>query len=120
MKSIADIKAIRDRMQSEIIIRDNADSEHETQLVVGMATCGIQAGSREVFNALIDEVASRNLKSVRVARTGTIAQCNQEPIVEVHVPGKDVVTYVKVDAEKAKKIIADHVIGGNVIDEYTR
>ena len=42
MKSIADIKAIRDKMQSQIIMRDNNTSD-EIRVVVGMATCGISA-----------------------------------------------------------------------------
>ena len=35
MKSIADIKAIRDKMQAQIVNRDNKDAELETRIVVG-------------------------------------------------------------------------------------
>lgn len=118
MKSIADIKAIRDKMQQQIILRDNKDAESEIRIVVGMATCGISAGARPVFNAFVDEVAARGLKSVKVTRTGCLGMCALEPIVEVYVPGADKVTYVRVDPDKAKKIVASHVVNGNVCTEY--
>lgn len=118
MKSIADIKAIRDKMQQQIILRDNKDAESEIRIVVGMATCGISAGARPVFNAFVDEVAARGLKSVKVTRTGCLGMCAMEPIVEVYVPGADKVTYVRVDPDKAKKIVASHVVNGNVCTEY--
>ena len=70
MKSIADIKAIRDKMKGQINLRDNKDAEQETRIVVGMATCGISAGARPVFNAFVDDIASRQLRNVKVTRTG--------------------------------------------------
>lgn len=118
MKSIADIKAIRDKMQSQIILRDNNDEQQETRIVVGMATCGISAGARPVYNALVDEVATRQLKGVKVSRSGCLGMCKLEPIVEVFVPGKEKVTYVRVDADKAKNIVANHIVNGNVCTEY--
>lgn len=117
MKSIADIKAIREKMQSQIILRDNPD-DNEIRIVVGMATCGISAGARPVFNALVDEVATRKLSNVKVSRTGCLGMCKLEPIIEVFVPGKEKVTYVQVTPEKAKNIIANHVVNGNVCTEY--
>ncbi len=117
MKSIADIQAIRDKMQSEIILRDNAN-EQETRIVVGMATCGISAGARPVYNTLIDEVSKRQLKGVKVTRSGCLGMCKLEPIVEVFVPGQEKVTYIHVDAEKAKAIVANHIVNGNVCTDY--
>ena len=117
MKSIADIKAIRERMQAQIILRDNPDS-NETRIVVGMATCGISAGARPVFNALVDEVAARNLANVKVSRAGCLGMCKLEPIIEVFVPGQEKVTYVHVTPEKAKNIIANHIVNGNICKDY--
>lgn len=117
MKSIADIQAIRDKMQSEIILRDNANDQ-ETRIVVGMATCGISAGARPVYNTLVDEVSKRQLKGVKVTRSGCLGMCKLEPIVEVFVPGQEKVTYIHVDAEKAKSIVANHIVNGNVCTDY--
>ncbi len=118
MKSIADIKAIREKMQGQINLRDNQDAASETRIVVGMATCGISAGARPVFNAFVDEVAARQLKNVKVTRTGCMGMCALEPIVEVHVPGEEPVTYIHVDPDKARKIVANHIVNGNVCTEY--
>ncbi|MGN0768110.1 MAG: (2Fe-2S) ferredoxin domain-containing protein [Christensenellales bacterium] len=117
MKSIADIKAIREAMQSQMILRSNPD-DNETRIVVGMATCGIAAGARSVFNALVDEVADRKLAGVKVSRDGCLGMCKLEPIVEVFVPGKEKVTYVQVTPDKAKNIIANHIVNGNICTEY--
>lgn len=118
MKSIADIKAIRDKMQAQIVLRDNKDAEQGTRIVVGMATCGISAGARPVFNTLVDEVAQRNLKNVKVTRSGCLGMCALEPIVEVFVPGQEKVTYVHIDPDKARNIIASHIVNGNVCTDY--
>lgn len=117
MKSIADIKAIRDKMQAEIIARDTKDND-DIRVVVGMATCGIAAGAREVFASLMDEVSKRNLKNVKISRAGCLGMCKLEPIVEVYVPGKPKCTYIKLDADKAKNIVVNHLVNGNEVTEY--
>lgn len=118
MKTIADIKAIRDKMKPQIVLRDNMDAEQEIRIVVGMATCGISAGARPVFNAFVDDVAARQLRNVKVTRTGCLGMCALEPIVEVCIPGEETVTYVHVDHDKARKIVANHIVNGNICTEY--
>ncbi len=117
MKSLAELQAIKERTLKSMTSR--SDSEDNTRIVVGMATCGIAAGARPVLNAFTEEIARRNLKGVTVSQTGCIGMCQYEPIVEVFVPGKEKVTYVQVSPEKAAKIVADHIVNGNVVAEYT-
>ncbi len=117
MKSIAEIKAIRDNMQADKASRETGN-EGDIRIVVGMATCGIAAGARPVFNTLVDEVASRQLTNVKVTRTGCMGMCKLEPLVEVYIPGQDKVTYIKVDAAKAKDIIEKHIVGGQICTDY--
>ncbi len=104
-KSIEDINAIRQAMQSTIILRDNVDPEKEVHIIVYMGTCGISAGAREVFNALVDEIEQKELHGVRVTRTGCAGDCEDEPIVEVHVPGKDPEVFKHMDVNAAVKLI---------------
>lgn len=118
MKTIAEIKAIRDKMQAQIVNRNNISDDVETRIVVGMATCGIAAGARPVFDELVKQVQERNLANVKVTRSGCLGMCKLEPIVEVYVPNEPKVTYIKVDAEKAKKIIAQHIVAGRICTEY--
>ena len=116
-KSIAELKAIRERMQSQMSMRkDEGDS---VRVVVGMATCGIAAGARPVLAAIVDEVGKRSLTDVKVSQTGCIGVCRLEPIVEVFEPGKEKVTYVHMDAEKARRVISEHIVNHHVVTEYT-
>ena len=119
-KSIADIEAIRDRMRSEVFVRDNTDEHLETRVIVGMSTCGIQAGAREVFNAFLDEVAKTGMKKVKVMRAGCFGNCGAEPVVEVIPPDGNKVTYVHMTAEKAKTVFEKHVAGGVAVKEFTQ
>ncbi len=117
MKTIKDINAIKEQMQAKLIARDTANTETETRILVGMATCGIAAGAKPVFDTLMDEIAKRGLKNVRVTRTGCIGMCKLEPIVEVIVPNEPKVTYIKVDSNVAKRIVAEHIVNGNIVKE---
>lgn len=117
MKTLAELKEIRDRMQSKVNIRES--SGDDIRVVVGMATCGIAAGARPVLNAFVEEVAKRHLNNVIVTQTGCIGICQLEPVVEVYAPGKEKVTYVKMTAEKALRVVNDHLVNGSVVSEYT-
>ena len=117
MKSLADLQAIRERMQKQIELRDT--SEDHIRVLVGMATCGIAAGARPVLNAFLEEVDKRGLTNVSVTQTGCIGVCRLEPIVEVLVPGQEKVTYVKMSPEKVPRIVAEHLVNHNPVTEYT-
>ena len=117
MKSLEELKALREKTLNNINMR--TDREEGVRIVVGMATCGIAAGARPVMNALVEEVAKRNLQHVTVTQTGCIGMCRLEPIVEVYMPGKEKVTYVKMDAAKAVKVVNDHIVNNKPVAEYT-
>lgn len=116
MKSIADLEKIRQKTLNSVNLRRESEG---TRIVVGMATCGIAAGARPVMSAFIDEVGKRNLLNVVVAQTGCIGMCRYEPIVEITCPGKEKVTYVHVKPEMVSRIVAEHVVNGNPVPEYT-
>ncbi len=117
MKSLAELQAIKEKARAGVELRDN--SEAGTRVLVGMATCGIAAGARPVLNEFVEEVANRRLKDVMVTQTGCIGICQYEPVVEIVQPGKEKVTYVKMTADKVKRIVNDHLVNGNVVTEYT-
>ena len=116
MKSLEELRAIREKMQGSIGFR--SDDNDSTRIVVGMATCGIASGARPVLKTLSDEVQKRGLEHVKVTPTGCIGLCQYEPIGEVYEPGKEKITYVKVNPEKALDIIDQHIVRGNVVDRY--
>lgn len=117
MKSLAELEAIRERMLSKVNLR--TEDEEGIRVVVGMATCGIAAGARPVMSAFVDEIAKRNLSNVTVSQTGCIGMCRLEPIVEIIEAGKEKVTYVKMTAEKAARVVAEHLVNGKAVAEYT-
>jgi NADP-reducing hydrogenase subunit HndB len=117
MKSIAELKAIREEAKSKMNIREGGEAE--IRIVVGMATCGIAAGARPVLNALVEEVSRRKLSNVLVTQTGCIGICQFEPVIEVTMPNQGKVTYVKVTAEKIPEIITEHIVNGRPVEQFT-
>lgn len=117
MKSLAELAAIREKMKDKVAIREGNNG---IRIVVGMATCGIAAGARPVLNTFVEEIAKEDLTDkATVSQTGCIGICQYEPVVEVDEQGKEKITYVKITPDKAKRIVAEHIKGGNVVTEYT-
>ena len=116
MKSLAELAAIREKMQSKVVLREGSG---DVRVVVGMATCGIAAGARPVLSTFVEEVAKAGLSDkVTVTQTGCIGICQFEPVVEIFEAGKDKVTYVKMTPEKAKEVVEKHLKGGKVVTDY--
>ena len=117
MKTIEELMAIKQKTREKMTVRE--DQSGFTRVVVGMATCGIAAGARPVMNAFVDEIEKRHLQNVTVSQTWCIGMCQFEPIVEVFEPGKEKVTYVLMNEEKARKVVVDHLVNGVPVKEYT-
>lgn len=116
VKTLDDLKKIRENLQEKITIRENSDRpEKMVQIKVSMATCGIASGAKETMNYLIEELDNRAVDAV-VTQTGCMGYCHSEPTIEVHLPGNDPVVYGHVDAKKADEIITKHIIGGELVD----
>ena len=118
MKSLEELRALRERNQGKVGVR--SENETQTRVVVGMATCGIASGARPVLTALSDAVQKEYLTDkISVTPTGCIGLCQYEPIVEVLEPGKEKVTYVKMNPEKAMEVFELHLKKGQVVTKYT-
>lgn len=118
MKSLDELKAIRERNQSKIGMR--SENASQIKVVTGLGDCGIAKGAREVLTALSDAVQEEFLtEKVRVTPGGCIGLCSYEPVVEVLEPGKEKVTYVKMTPDKARKVFEEHLKHGRVVTEYT-
>ena len=117
MKSLEELQAIKMRMKDRVVLREGTN---DIRVVVGMATCGIAAGARPVLNEFVRDVAEEGLSSkVTVSQTGCIGICQYEPVVEVFEAGKEKVTYVKMDVDRAKDVGEKHLKGGQFVTEYT-
>ena len=117
MKSLAELEAIRAKTLEKVAMRKEGDDA--VRVVVGMATCGIAAGARPVMLAFMDEASKRSLSHVTVSQTGCIGMCRLEPMVDVYLPGQEKVTYVHMTPEKVARVVAEHIVNGRVVEEYT-
>lgn len=115
-KSLAELKAIREKKIDEIQLRHGKSGY---RVVVGMATCGIAAGARPVLVKLMEEVDAKGLVDVTVAQAGCAGSCNLEPIVEVYNTDGSKVTYVHMTPEKVARVVNEHLASGKVVEEYT-
>lgn len=118
MKSLAELEAIRQKTLNRINLRKE-DEDQNIRVVVGMATCGIAAGARPVMLAFMEEIEKRGMRNVTVSQTGCIGMCRLEPMVDVYMPGQEKVTYVHMKPEMVGRIVAEHIVNGRPVEEYT-
>ena len=115
--SLDDLRKLRDEKKTDLRKRD-VDGK-ETQIIVGMGTCGIAAGAKQTLDAFINGLDENKLAdSCLVRQTGCMGLCHSEPTVEIVVPGMPPVIYGTVDAKVAKEIIQKHIIGRELLGEY--
>lgn len=117
MKSLAELEAIRQKTLENIAMRKEVHDS--ARVVVGMATCGIAAGARPVMLAFVEEINKRKLDHVTVSQTGCVGMCRLEPMVDVYLPGQEKVTYVKLTPDMVPRIVAEHIVNGRPVLEYT-
>jgi len=115
VKSLDDLKKIREEALKKQQMKETSG---KTEVIVGMGTVGIAAGARETLKAILDIIEEDNLDNIIVRQTGNIGLDSFEPIVQVVLPGKEKVSYGRVNSEMARKIIKQHVIGGEIVKEY--
>ena len=68
IKNLEDLRKIKAESQKATETR----KQNDTQIIIGMGTCGIAAGAREVMKAVLDELAKRKINNVSVLQTGCI------------------------------------------------
>jgi len=115
--SLDDLRKLREA--KKIDLRKREIEGKESQIIVGMGTCGIAAGAKAVLEAFLREVDARKLvDGVIVRQIGCMGDCANEPIVEVIARGMPAAFYGKVDEAAAKKIVEKHVIGGEILQSH--
>jgi NADP-reducing hydrogenase subunit HndB len=115
ISSLDDLKKIR---EDALRKREVKSASGQKNIVVGMGTCGIAAGARDTMKAILQKIESDNLSGIVVTQTGCIGLCEMEPIVQVQIGESEKITYGKVTTDIVAKIIDDHVVGGNIVNEY--
>jgi NADP-reducing hydrogenase subunit HndB len=115
IKSIEELKALREKLKGSIDVRNAGEAEGNIKVIVGMATCGIAAGARETLMAMIEEAKALNVENMTVVQSGCMGACYAEPTVEVRVPGQEPILYGNVTAEKGREIVQKHIKEGELV-----
>ncbi|MGM0461824.1 MAG: (2Fe-2S) ferredoxin domain-containing protein [Fibrobacterota bacterium] len=113
--NLADLKKMRDEKRDEIRRRD---TDKNTEIIIGMGTCGIAAGAKETFDSFVTAVDDSNLDDVVIKQTGCMGFCANEPTVEVKTPSMPDTIYNNVDEKIAKRIVKEHILNGKMVSEY--
>jgi NADP-reducing hydrogenase subunit HndB len=114
LKSLDELRSLRMRLQQDIKTR----TESSTTITVGMGTCGIAAGAREVMQAFLDELSSRRIDA-HIVTTGCIGMCSKEPLVDIQQGDGPRITYGNVDTTMVPRIIEEHLVQGHVVQQWT-
>ncbi|WP_299024670.1 (2Fe-2S) ferredoxin domain-containing protein [uncultured Thermanaerothrix sp.] len=115
IKSLDDLKRIREEALAK---RKAKTTSGQVQITVAMGTCGIAAGARDTMKAILETIAEKNLEGIIVTQTGCIGLCEREPIIQVTVGDQPKVTYGKVTPEVARRILEEHVLKGQVVQDH--
>ena len=113
LKSIEDLKNLRQQLQGELKARTDTGAT----VTVGMGTCGISAGAREVMHAILDELDTRGIEA-HVTTVGCIGMCSKEPLVDIQQGDEPRVTYGNVKPDMVARIIDEHLVRGKIVDEW--
>jgi len=114
LKSLDELRSLRMRLQQDIKTR----TESSTTITVGMGTCGIAAGAREVMQTFLDELSSRKIDA-HIVTTGCIGMCSKEPLVDIQQGDGPRITYGNVDTTMVPRIIEEHLVQGHVVQQWT-
>ncbi|WP_163321881.1 (2Fe-2S) ferredoxin domain-containing protein [Draconibacterium mangrovi] len=116
IKSLADLRKIKEEAQSRIKLRENSTNPDQVvQVKVGMATCGIASGAKEIMKYFVEELEQEAIDAV-VTQTGCMGYCYAEPTVEVKLPGKEPLVFGHVNKEKVHEIIDKYIKRGELVD----
>lgn len=113
--SPADLKALRQKAQAEVDLRSGPK---DVRITVHMGTCGIAAGARDVLAALMDELAQTPGAAVTLTQAGCAGLCDQEPMLSLTDKSGAVFRYGRLDRNRARQIVREHVGRGMPVTEY--
>jgi (2Fe-2S) ferredoxin len=88
----------------------------KTQVIVGLGSCGIAAGAGKVYDVLLN-INKEKGADFSLSRTSCIGMCYREPLVEV-IDERGSVIYGNVDEDRAREIVARHLINREIIEEW--
>ena len=113
LKNLEELRNLREAAQHAMMVRTNTN----TRVIIGMGTCGIAAGARDVMHAILKELEQRKIEA-HVETVGCIGMCAKEPLVDIEQAGQPRVTYGNITADKVPQLIEQHLNKGQVVEEW--
>jgi len=113
LKSVKELQKLRTQLQKDISVR----TETSTTITVGMGTCGIAAGAREVMHAVLAELDARDIDA-HVTTVGCIGMCSKEPLMDIQQGDEPRITYGNITPKMVRRIIEEHLVQGRVVEEW--
>ena len=118
MKTLEELKAVRESMVGEVALRThgNASSKYERHVLVCGGTGCTSSGSPKLIAKLEEEFAAKGLtEKVQIVKTGCFGLCERGPILIVYPEGS---FYSRVELDEVSRIVDEHLIGGNPVKEF--
>lgn len=118
IKSLEELRALRASLQNSVDLREKGESvDGNIELLIGMGTCGIAAGARDTFNALLELLAQKDINNVKVISVGCLGQCTLEPTIQVNIPGQKPVIYGNMMENRVEELVQKVIIEKGHLDE---
>ncbi len=116
IKNKEELISIKEQYRDIRLLRQTGGGKSgRTELMVGLATCGIAAGGKEIYDVLEETLNELNIRNVDLIKVGCIGSCYCEPTVQVNAPGHAPVYYGYVDPESARRIILEHIVNHEIV-----
>jgi NADP-reducing hydrogenase subunit HndB len=115
IQSPTDLAALREKARAAIALRSGPK---EITMTVHMGTCGIAAGARDVLASLTRCLDQEGVNNVTVRQSGCIGLCDREPMLTMLDKSGKEYRYGKLNDERIRTIVQNHVVKGNPVMDY--
>jgi NADH:ubiquinone oxidoreductase subunit F (NADH-binding)/NADH:ubiquinone oxidoreductase subunit E/NAD-dependent dihydropyrimidine dehydrogenase PreA subunit len=93
---------------STIIQEQEADEEVDAEIRVGIGSCCVAGGSKEILSEIF-EIKQRYNLNIRLKQVGCVGVCNQTPLMEIVTKDEIHSRYTKVSKARVEEILLKHV-----------
>ncbi len=114
MKSLEEIKKIREEKREELDLRVNLKANsHEKHILVCRGTGCTSSKSEDIIQKFRELIKEKEIQNVKVIQTGCFGLCAKGPIVIIR---PEDTFYAMVKVEDCEEIVNTHLIEGKLVD----
>ena len=114
MKTLDEIKQIRESKRKELDLRVNTSADtREKHILVCHGTGCTSSKSPQILEKFRELIKEKNIENVRVIQTGCFGLCAKGPIVIIR---PEDIFYAMVKPEDCEEIIEKHIVKGEIVE----